>query len=170
MNCDEFLPALETGGFFRRRAACRHAARCSACAHTLAAWRALKHELTAAPPLNGRQRDLWTSVARPGQVRPRANYTGRRAALAVAAAVLLMVSWWSLRSPNPRPPEPRAAPAQIAQVTVVPISLESIAREVFPLEQRLEQMETELAALSRRAALADLKRQTETLLEAYHYR
>src|SRR5260370_17983 len=89
MNCDEFLPALETGGFFRRRAARRHAAGCSACTHTLAAWRALKHELTAAPPLTGQQRDLWTSVAQPGQVRPRANYTRRRAALAIAAAVLL---------------------------------------------------------------------------------
>jgi hypothetical protein len=169
MNCDEFLPALETGGFFRRRAARRHAARCSACAQTLAAWRALKHGLTAAPPLTGRQRDLWTSVAQPRQVRPRANYTRGRAALAVAAAVLLAVSWWSLRSYNPRPPEQPATPSQIAQVTVVPISLESIAREVFPLEQRLEQMETELAALSRRAAFADLKRQTETLLQAYRY-
>jgi hypothetical protein len=57
----------------------------------------------------------------------------------------------------------------MAQVTVMPISGESIAQELSPLEQQVEQMAVELAALSRRAALADLKRQTETLLETYQY-
>jgi hypothetical protein len=79
--------------------------------------------------------------------------------------VLLTIFLWSVRSYRPRPPAP--APAAIAQLTVTPISRESIARELSPLEQQLDQLEIELVTLSRRASLTDVKRQTETLLEAY---
>jgi hypothetical protein len=79
----------------------------------------------------------------------------------------LFVFLWSLRNRNVPPVDQTLAPSQIAHITVVLISKDSIAREVSSLEQRLEQMETELNAVSRRAALADLKRQTETLLEQY---
>src|SRR4051812_8838267 len=93
MNCDNFLSALETGGFFQHLAARRHVANCPACARALAGWTALKHELAAAPPLTDRQRKLWTSVARPNILQPRTRYLGRVAAVAVAACVVFVLFW-----------------------------------------------------------------------------
>src|SRR5207244_1920411 len=84
MTCDDFLPALETGGFFERAAARRHAAHCPACARVFAAWQELQRELASAPPLSDRERALWTSAAQPGRVRPRTNRLRQAATLAVA--------------------------------------------------------------------------------------
>jgi hypothetical protein len=169
MNCSDFLPALETGGFWRRRAARRHAGRCPDCARTLASWQALKPGLAAVAPLPDRQRDLWTSVAHPLEVRPRTNYWRRAAAVAVAAALLFFAIFWSVRDRNLPPREDRMAEHHAAEVVVAAISRDRVAEELAPLEQRLDRMETEVAELSQRAELADLRRQTATLLENYRH-
>jgi hypothetical protein len=133
----------------------------------LAQWQVLKQELAAASPLTDRQRDLWSSGARPVEGLARANYQWRAVAVATAAAAFFVLFFWWLRRPD-LPPQtgPGDVPAP-TEVTVVAISPKSIATELSPLEQRLDRMERELAALSQRAELADLKRQTATLLEEY---
>src|SRR4051794_12310045 len=50
MNCDDFLPALETGGPWRRRAARRHARRCPRCAAVAGRLAAVKAQWAQAPP------------------------------------------------------------------------------------------------------------------------
>ena len=65
MKCDDFLPAMETGGLMRRWAARRHARQCPQCA---AAWQILgnvKDELAApAADLPPHLRRRWVAVAR----------------------------------------------------------------------------------------------------------
>jgi hypothetical protein len=168
MNCDDFLPALETGGYFRRAAARRHAAGCPTCARTLAAWEALKHELADAPPLTGRERELWTTAERPGEVRPQVRRMRRAVDFAIAASLLVLATCLFLLSrrgqdiANPPPPSD-------TQVVVTPITPEGVAAELSPLERRLARLEAELAALSQRAELADLRQQAATLLDEYRH-
>jgi hypothetical protein len=169
MNCDDFLFALETGGIWGRWAARRHAARCAVCQRAWAKWQLLKAELAAAPPLTGQQRERWQRIAQSGQVQPGPHYARRGFMLVVAASVLLVLFFWSVRNRHGPPGEPPSKLSASTPIRVLPITPESIAQEVAPLEQALPHMEMELAALSKRAALIDLKRQTEELLEEYQH-
>jgi hypothetical protein len=170
MTCDDFLPALETGGLFRRTAARWHAARCPACARVLARWQALKSELAEASPLTDRQRDLWLLAAEPAPVRPRLQLMWRLAALALVTALPAGFVLWSTQTgifrTTGRVVQKRESDTRVA---VVPISPESIARELSPLERGLDRVEAELAMLARRAARVDAHRQTATLLEEYRH-
>jgi hypothetical protein len=169
MTCDDFLPALETGGWLRRAAARRHAAGCPACARTLAAWQALKRDLADAPLLSARQRALWTSAARSGAVRPRARGMRRAVDFAIAAALLLLATYLVVLGRRGREQKAVDQPRPTSDIVVVAISPASIAAEVSPLEQRLARLEIELAALSRRAELADLRQQVAALLDEYRH-
>jgi hypothetical protein len=168
MTCDDFLPALETGGYFRRAAAKRHAAACPACARSLAAWEALKRELAAAPALTPRERDLWTAAAGTAAGRPRVRRLRRAVDFAIAASLLGLATYLFLHSRKPdgnTEAPPRASSTPVVIVTAV--SPASVAIELSPLEQRLARLEAELATLSQRAELADLRRQAATLLDEY---
>jgi len=92
MKCDEFLPALETGGGRRRREARQHADHCPRCALVYVKWEATKRSLARPAPLSPHARDLWQRALRDGVTHP-----GRRIRLAplvaslAAAACLLLV-------------------------------------------------------------------------------
>lgn len=167
MKCGDVLPALEVGGWFRRVAARRHVARCPACARALAAWRALKSELAAAPPLTNSERHLWLCARE--QCEPAAGSIRVRkgAAFALAAAVLGFVCYWSFQRDPPIGRERLQPIPDLIQATVEPITQESIVAETAPLERGLDRIEAELAKLSHAVALADLKRQTSVLLKEY---
>src|SRR5262249_53390387 len=126
MNCDDFLPALETGGYFRRAAARRHAPRCPACARTPAAWGGPKRDLAGVPPLAGRGRELWTAAARSGEARPRVRRMRRAVDFAIAASLLLLAAYLFLLSRRDRDivnPLPLPTP----EVVVTTITPESVA-------------------------------------------
>src|SRR5258708_4517673 len=66
MNCEECLPSIETGGFFQRCAARRHARRCPQCGAALRRRDMLKEELVKPiddPPLPPHLRRRWMAVA-----------------------------------------------------------------------------------------------------------
>lgn len=170
MTCDDFLPALETGHLFRRAAARWHAARCPACTRVLTRWRLLKRELAETPELTDRLRERWLRAAEPAAVQPRLRPVWRLAALAAVTVVPACFVLWSLQS-GPFRPVVRdvVVPTAVTQAAVVPISRESVARELSPLERGLDRIEVELAVLTRRVARVDASRQTATLLEAYRH-
>jgi hypothetical protein len=92
MNCQDFLPELETGGPWRRIRARRHAARCPRCAAVYSAFRAAKHRLAAAEPLPPHARELWNRATRGIVVltEHRYRWTPAVACLATAACLLLV--------------------------------------------------------------------------------
>lgn len=169
MRCDEVLAALETGGPMRRRAARRHAARCVPCARAVAGWLALRQGLAEAPPLTDRHEQLWIAAIEPvGESPPRPAW--RVAAVALAACALLAAGYWLLGGrERPRPDGPLPAPPVANRIEVDPIEVRSVVAALTPLERRLDQVEQELAALSRRAELSDARRETEKLLDTYRH-
>jgi hypothetical protein len=92
MNCEEFLPALETGGLWRRMRARRHAAGCPRCAAVYAAFRAAKIRLATPEPLPRYAREIWNRAAIDAPVRfdRRVRWTPAVACLAAAACLLIV--------------------------------------------------------------------------------
>jgi hypothetical protein len=98
MKCDDFLPALETGGFLRRLQARGHAAGCRRCAAVHAAWTAAKRQLAIAEPLSPRTRQLWQRAVSERCVQPETRRTGTVAAwLAGATCVLAFLTGVAVR-------------------------------------------------------------------------
>src|SRR5262245_63402843 len=104
MNCNEFLPKLESGGAIGRWRARRHAARCPRCAAVYTALQAATEELSAVEPLSQHARELWMRAARESAPVPiRAmRWLPAVACLATAACVLVMVRWeiWPPNGPR----------------------------------------------------------------------
>jgi hypothetical protein len=156
MRCDQFLPALTSGGAIGRWRADRHAARCPRCTRSRAEIRRIEGELAAATALTAAERALWTSVAEdhPVPVIPlRWGLNSRLAASAVIAAMLAFLSWPRGAGPVVRP-HPAVAPV-IAD------------RELDGLRAGLEQLDRELADLRRRAELLDARRDLDALAARY---
>jgi len=59
MKCDDFLPAMETGGFLQRIRARCHAACCPKCAAVHAAFAVVKRQLAAPSPISAPMRQRW---------------------------------------------------------------------------------------------------------------
>ncbi len=161
MNCDDLLPALETGGFLRRRAARRHAAACPACARVLERWQDLKRALAAPAPLTDRERELVADAIEPRLPVPRAwsfrpvLVTGLAASLVLTAVVLSL-----RRGDGPTPPGG-------TEIRVASVTAQDVADACGPLEADLDRVERQIAALSERVQLGDVKRQAGTLLDQY---
>jgi uncharacterized small protein (DUF1192 family) len=172
MNCDDFLPSVETGCVTRRWQARRHAARCPRCAAVLCQWSETKEALSSAEQLSPRARGLWTrSIDRPLDEIDRAatwNSAPRRSLhfAAVSGAVLLLVSavWIGMRweSPNSKPV---VVPAQVARAN--PIHEIDPADEFARLEAGVTQLEAELAVLEREVERLDARRQLDETIKKY---
>jgi hypothetical protein len=93
MNCDDFLPFLETGGRLRRMQARRHASRCPRCAAVYAKFRAAKERLARPDALSNHALELWKQAARDSLVHPawRHRWVPIAVGLATAACVLVAV-------------------------------------------------------------------------------
>ena len=128
MNCDNFLPALETGGLVRRMLARCHAARCPRCAGVQAAFRAAKQRLAAAEPLSLRARQLWERAAGEVDLRPstRRVWIPAAAGLGVATCILLVVVAIATRpksiAPNGRPDVVRSVPGSLDRQVIEEVS------------------------------------------------
>lgn len=101
MNCQDFLPNLETGGPLKRFKAKRHAAACPRCAAIHGRLRQLKDELSRGTPLTDAQRRKWQDALPPlPQVapesvrspRPFAAWPSRQLAWAAAGAAVLLLT------------------------------------------------------------------------------
>ena len=173
MNCDDFLPALETGGLVRGMLARRHAARCPRCAAVGAAFRAAKQQLAAPEPLSPRARQLWEQAA--GE--PTLPSSGRRrwiaaaaAGLAVAASIgaLLLIADWSARkrsvAPQPVPRVARLIPEPRTTTTVEEIDP---GKELARLAAAVERLERDLETLRHQAERLDARQQIAVTLDRF---
>jgi hypothetical protein len=156
MRCDQFLPALTTGGSIARWRADRHAARCPRCARVRIEILQLQHDLATGPALTPAQSALWTSVAEDHTspvILPSWRLQRRLAAIGAVAAMAAFVLW-------PQASGPVAGPDPV----IAPIIAD---RELDGLRAGLEQLDHELADLRRQADLLDARRDLDALAARY---
>ena len=153
MTCDDVLPSLELGDASRQQAAHAHVEGCAACSAAIERWAAVKSSLAATPALTDRDRATWRdarSAPRPRRL-PRAGLAGA----AVVAGVGVALLW-------PRPLPPPESPPEVRAESPSPV-----APEFADLDRRLDELDGELAALERRVALADVRREAAELAAEY---
>ena len=170
MNCDSFLPALETGGFVQRMLARCHAARCPRCAGVQAAFTATKQRLAAAEPLSLRARQLWERAAGEVDLRPstRRVWMSAAAGLGVATCILLVVVAIATRpksiAPNGRPDVVRSVPGSLDRQVIEEVSsADGMAR----LVEAVDQLRAELQRLQHRAERLDAQQQITATLDRF---
>jgi hypothetical protein len=187
MNCDEFLPALETGGPLRRRLARRHAAGCPRCAAAAARFEALKGQWADAPPLSAGERQLWaraaTGAAREAVVPQRpiprrvlswrlwGPVSGLAAACVVIAVVLVARPTRDDTLGGRFPPPPmatqpttRETSPRPAAVRVVPVASSAALAD---LSGAVDRLDAEMQELRRTAERAEARRQVAMALDRF---
>lgn len=163
MNCDDFLPALETGGCLRRWQARRHAARCSRCAAVYEVFTTMKQKLAVPEPLSPRARKLWEQAADASVMQP----SGRRlwmplgAGLAAAACLMLFVVQWAVR---PEPAGTRFTPQPFVETLVEEVNP---AGELSFLAAATERLDMQLKLLQEQAARCDAQREVALTLDRF---
>jgi hypothetical protein len=174
MNCDDFLTASETGSFFDRRRARRHAASCPRCAALLATFAAVKQEMASPPPLSARERHLWKHAMEGAE--PRISllpwWLGIVGGLATLACVVLLVAKMTIVKPrdigSPNPPiaivPPAPAPPILSTPTVTEIDP---AKELAQLSQATDRLDADLKKLRQDALRRDARRQVATTFERF---
>jgi hypothetical protein len=185
VKCDDFLPAMGTGGPVRRWRARRHAERCPRCAAVLSRWLATKSSLSmevhAPPPLSDWERTLWMRAADAGEepAQPRSRRLPiswpRAAGLAVVAACLFVIVLVVVRPKPPEvvktPPEsePREATRPELSRVVSSVNVQVIARndELLELSAAVERLQAELQSVHRRAERAQAQRQVAMTLDRF---
>jgi negative regulator of sigma E activity len=170
MNCESFLPAMETGGFVQRILARCHAARCGRCAAVRAAFTATKQELAAAEPLSPRARESWERAAGEVNLQPsrRRVWLGAAAGLAVATCVLLVVLAVAFR---PKSVAPQAENNAVVAFPQPPdrevIEDVSSDKELSHLVAAVDQLDAELQRLQRQAEKVAAQQQINAMLERF---
>ena len=91
MKCDEFLSAMETGGFVQRLKARCHAARCQRCASEQAAFADAMQRWAAPEPLSPHAERLWRQAAGEATARPARGNAWKLATAGAVAGVCLIV-------------------------------------------------------------------------------
>jgi hypothetical protein len=195
MNCDEFLPALETGGPLRRRLARRHAAGCPRCAAVAARLAAVKRQWADTPPLGPQERMLWEGAAvgdpgirnlsLPAPRRPLSIPYARHGwhAWAAAACVLLVVSLvvsLVVRhqgvnvaiGPQPQPPPTKTTrtTSQTSQPpSLGPVRVEAVdgLGELENLATAVDRLDVQMQELRRNAERAEARTQVASALDRF---
>jgi len=176
MNCDDFLPSMETGGLVRRMRARRHAARCRRCAAVYAAFVSATQQWASPEPLSPCARHLWEQAAGELAVGP---FRWRRwmplaAGLAAACVVLLAVAM-VLRKGFIAPP-PREVAPRPSEVPAAPIPqrlagdvIEQLdpAEELSRLAAAARQLDAQLQRLRHEAERIDAQRQLAVTLDRF---
>jgi len=171
MNCDDFLTAQETGGYFARWRARRHAARCPRCAALRASFAAVKQEWASTEPLSPRARQLWKDAAEEPARRgsPSRNWIVIAGGLTAAACVVLLV----FKLAGHKPGKVTPSPYEIAKVKPPPAVTESKVTVVNPadelneLSDAVNQLDADLKQLRLKAERMDASRQVAMTLERY---
>ena len=163
MRCDDFLPALETGGHLRRLRARCHAKRCPRCAAVSAAFAETKHRLATPEPLSPRVRQLWKQAADS----PAEQHAGGRrwmwfaTGLAAAACLVLIFVKWGVRPPAVNHPIESSSPAGVVVEEINP------APELSRLEAATGQLEGRLRQIEEQIARRDARREVAMTLDRF---
>jgi hypothetical protein len=157
MKCEDFLPDLETGGWWRRMQARRHAARCPRCAAVYVAFRTAKAGLAAPEPLPPHARELWKRAARDIVLRPerRRRWVPAIACAATAACLFIAFVGPALWVKPPRVTSP---------VTVV--QLDPTA-EFSRLEDEVGKLDSQLQSLRATAQRFEARQKVMIALNQY---
>ena len=170
MNCDSFLPAMETGGLVQRMLARCHAARCPRCAGVQAAFTATKQQLAAAEPLSLRDRQLWERAAGEVDLQPvrRRGWLPAVAGLGVATCVLLLVVAVATRpkpsTPIERPGVVRSVPGTLDREVLEEVSS---ADAVAQFVEAVDRLGAEVQRLQQRAEKLDAQQQITATLDRF---
>jgi hypothetical protein len=186
MKCDDFLPALETGGPLRRRRARRHAARCPRCAAVAAQLAAVKRPWADVPPLAAGERLLWERAAMddagagniplPAQPRRLVIPNGRQwwaaaacVLLAVSIAVTLVVRHKAVQVADrpPHVPSPTTTRAEPSRLGPVRVELVDAARELDQLAAAVGRLDVQMQELRRQAERAEARSQVASALDQF---
>jgi hypothetical protein len=176
MNCDEFLPAIETGRVFARFKAQRHASRCPRCAAAYARLNEVKRQWSTAAPLSPCERHLWASAAAATETEPAASSRLGRVAWAggLAAAGACVVAFFVVRSmrsdvtgpqhsQTPSPVISKVEPI-VSEVTVTELVP---AREFDALSDAVDQLDADLAKLRRETERLAARQKVAMTLERF---
>jgi hypothetical protein len=176
MKCDDFLPSLETGGFWRRWRVRRHAVRCPRCAAIRTSFGKAMAGWAAAEPLAPRARKLWKLAAEENVHRPAPRHIPRRAAVAfgTVAGVLLLFAVAMMQkhvvSPQPKTEVVRDVVRQSGESRELgPITVEEIdpAQGLSRLAADVEQLDADMRAIRRKAERLDTQQQIAVTLERF---
>jgi hypothetical protein len=162
MNCEDFLPALETGDAAQQREARQHAAVCPRCAAAQASLVRLKSVLAAHEPLPAAARAVWEQAARAPAPEPlrRPNWLPRLAGLLTASAACAVV--FILVIPRDAG---RGRIAGISGSTTV-IEHDSTA-ELAHLKAAVDSLDGNLVALAEHAERLETEREIALTLNQY---
>jgi hypothetical protein len=163
MKCDDFLHALETGGWIQRFRARRHAANCPKCAAAQANLAEFKAQLSAVQPLSPRQCQLWKlSAPRPSPeplaVGPLAPWLKFAACLAFICAALPFILWTIHRLHLPGDRQPTEGTVVIAGNPV---------EELTRLAADIDRLDADLDKLQQQAERIDARRQVAMTLDRF---
>jgi hypothetical protein len=179
MKCDDFLPALETGGFFRRWIARRHARRCGNCTAALAMLDGVKEAL--APPsgksgLPAHLRRRWMAVAQteasPAEPSPAVYRIGpgtiwlKRAAALAAIVLLVLVPLLIYKFHGRATPVVPGPMVMKDRITVFPITLTQVDRaaELAQLDTEIVQLQTNVRSLIKSAERLEARQRLALVL------
>jgi hypothetical protein len=170
MNCDNFLPFLETGGPLRRLQARRHAARCPRCGLIYSKFSAVKQQLAAPDELTTHVRQLWHRAAHDSAVQPawRHPWAPVVVALATAACVMVAVIRLGIRDGNQRNDRVKDiafSSSRVLSPTTV-VELDPTA-EIVELAAAADQLYAELRTLRDLVERLDAEREVAMTLTRY---
>lgn len=162
MKCEDFLPSWQTGGWWRRLAARRHAARCPRCAAVRQRFAAALQGFAEPAAVSAELRARWcdaaesTPVVAADRSASHGTYGRRNLALACAAslAAVVAVGLWLW------PEGAREGDRQVATVVEVDAAPEFVRLEssLALLDQELQLVEQEIERMQARQLAADLLR------------
>ena len=169
MNCDDFLPAIETGGLLARLRARRHAAECARCSKVYAEFTTLKRQWSnaAPPPLAPRQRQMWKNAAtvESGSAPSRLGwitFAGGLAAVGVCVVIFIVVRpARELVKVEPPPLPSRTIVSDVTVTDLVP------AREFDALSDAVDQLDADLVKLRRDAQRLEARQELAMTLERF---
>jgi hypothetical protein len=170
MNCDDFLPFLETGGPLRRMQARRHAARCPRCAAMHSKFLAAKERLARPDALSNHARELWHRAARDTRAQPVCRHPWLPVAVGLATAACAMVA---VVRPVTRENGRRSVPIADAGSTDAPVVGPTTIIEVDPtlqlsdLASAAERLGNEIRALQTLAERFEAEREVVMTLNRY---
>jgi hypothetical protein len=171
MKCETVLARMETGNWFERRQARRHAARCDACASALRAFQEARRRWATSAPLSSRHQALWDAAARqtatPNRYRNKALLA--IAGFALAASVLLLLFAWPWRKPTNQNVRDTPSFVETPQtpISAAPFSEEFIANSFAPLEEKLKALELQIDQVQASAEKRDAQFRLAQLTKDY---
>jgi hypothetical protein len=168
MKCEDFLAAYASQRRWQQWRARRHLQGCSQCAAAARMAAELRRELGAVEPLSPALRELWKGAAdEPVAVARLAPSRGRWAALAIAAAVVLVVTASLLVVAGRRPAIVKNRPGSGQPSPTLAVGPTGAAPELVVLLAHVDALEADLRAATKQAELLDARQQANRMIATY---